>query len=293
LLIFIDDDIVPLPDFVEAHLCAHGGRSDWVVVGYSRPVIPEDPDFYWMELRGWWEAMFGRMREHGHRYTFRDLLSGNFSLGAELFRRVGGFDTAFPNCGGEDFELGVRLLELGATLSFAADAVGDHHETRNLKGLFQRKHQEGRADVLITVRHPELLPTISLSRFDKPFSRLSRTLRPLAFSNPKAGDALASALSRQLNFFERARMRNRWRRTVDVLLDYWYWRGAAGELKTPEGLAALLRRAPAHVILSGASEPEMEIDLKQGLETAERLLDERRPASVRLQYGKHLIEACA
>ena len=242
-----------------------------------------------------WDAMFDRIPEPGHRYTFHDLLSGNLSLRAELFARVGGFDTAFPNCGGEDFELGLRLLKLDVTLAFAPDAIGDHHETRDLKGLLQRKHQEGRADVLIAARHPEILPMLPLSNFEQPFSRLSRILRSLAFKNPKAGDALTYALRRNLKLYERARMRSRWRRTVDAVLDYWYWRGVAEEVKTPQRLTDLLRREQTrdacggHGTSDGAGEPDIEINLDEGLEAAERLLDEKRPTSARLRYGKHFV----
>ena len=94
-------------------------------------------------------------REH-RRFTYQDLLSGNLYVDAELFARLDGFDWAFGNCGGEDYELGLRLLKADVSLALADDAVGYHyeHETNNLDRSFRRSRQEGRSDVSIGRRHP-------------------------------------------------------------------------------------------------------------------------------------------
>ena len=82
-------------------------------------------DFFGVTLRGWWDAMFERMREPGHRFSYKDLLSGNFSIRRSLFRQVGGFNERLP-CH-EDYELGFRLIRSGARLTFAEAAAGWHH----------------------------------------------------------------------------------------------------------------------------------------------------------------------
>jgi GT2 family glycosyltransferase len=285
LLIFIDDDIVPAPGFIRAHERLE--KPDRVVVGYSRPVIPDHTDLYWIELRRWWMSMFSRMCEHGHRFTFRDFLSGNFSIRAELFARTGGFDTGFSaSHAHEDYELGVRLIKAGGEIVFAADAVADHYECRDLKGSFRRKQDEGRGDVLLGIRHPELIPALPLSNYDLPFSTPTRILRSLVFRSPAAANAIAFILRLQLGLHKRARRRYRWRSLVDIVLDYWYWVGVASELKTRRELIGFLLRGSAK---EGAERLEVEIDLHEGLEAAERSLDEKRPASARLRYKKHLI----
>jgi glycosyltransferase involved in cell wall biosynthesis len=268
LLIFIDDDIVPASGFIRAHERLQ--RPDRVVVGYSRPVIPDHTDLYWIELRRWWMSMFSRMCEQGHRFTFRDFLSGNFSIRADLFARTGGFDTGFSaSHAHEDYELGVRLIKAGAEIVFAAEAMADHYECRDLNGSFRRKQDEGRGDVLLGIRHPEVIPALPLSHYNLPFSSLTRILRPLVFQSPRSAHAIAFTLRRQLGMLKLARRRYRWRSLVDTVLDYCYWVGVASELK--------VKRL------------EVEIDLHGGLEAAERLLDEQRPASVRLRYKRHLI----
>jgi glycosyltransferase involved in cell wall biosynthesis len=282
LLIFIDDDIVPAPGFIRAHERLQ--RPDRVVVGYSRPIIPDHTDLYWIELRRWWMFMFSRMREPSHRFTFNDFLSGNFSIHIDLFTRIGGFDTGFS--AHEDYELGVRLIKAGAEMVFAADAVADHHECRDLDGSLKRKQDEGRGDVLLGIRHPELIPALPLSNYNLPFSSVTRIIRPLVFRNPKVAYAIALILRLPLGLLERARRRYRWRSFVNILLDYWYWVGVASELKTKQDLIGFLARGSAR---ENAEKVEMEIDLLEGLDAAEKLLDEKRPASVRLRYRKHLI----
>jgi hypothetical protein len=223
----------------------------------------------------------------GHRFTFHDFLSGNFSIHADLFIRIGGFDTGFSaNHAHEDYELGVRLIKGGAEIVFAADAMGDHYECRDLDGSFKRKQDEGRGDVLLGIRHPELIPALPLSNYNLPFSSLTRIIRPLVFHCPKVAYAIAFILRFQLGLLELARRRYRWRSFVNIVLDYWYWVGVASELKTKQELVGFLVRGSRE---EKAEKFEVEIDIHEGLEAAERFLDEKRPASVRLRYRKHLI----
>ena len=72
----------------------------------------------------WWEDMFHPMRDPGYAYTYKNLLSGNFSLARVLFARVGGFDATLRVH--EDYELGYRLLQAGARFHFAEAAAGLH-----------------------------------------------------------------------------------------------------------------------------------------------------------------------
>jgi glycosyltransferase involved in cell wall biosynthesis len=282
ILIFLDDDIVPVPTFIEAHVRMHQCGEARVVSGYSVP-MPQDPvDFYGIEARKWWEGAFQAMREPGHRYTYRDVFSGNLSIGRELWSQVGGFDSAYRDCGGEDYELGVRLLKVGATLAFAAGARGDHGDLRDLDRSFQRSRQDGRADVLLAQRHPELRPALMLSRLETSPSSRYRLVRTLAFRSPSVGDSLAAGLRRVLDALERARLRHHWQRISGVVRAYWYWRGVAEQVGDQQEFIRLLQGGPAVADLGG----EIELDLRGGLPAAERRLDEVRPMGARLSFGR-------
>jgi GT2 family glycosyltransferase len=131
-----------------------------------------------VEVRSWWEDKFYQMSREDHRFTYQDLLSGNLSLDAELFARLDGFDWAFANWGGEDYEFGLRLLKADVSLVLAAEAVGYHyeHETNNLDRSFGGFRQEGRSDVLIGRRHPELRPTLHIKDYETPYFLVDKIL---------------------------------------------------------------------------------------------------------------------
>jgi len=161
-------------------------------------------------------------------------LSGNFSLEASLFARVGGFDPELW-CH-EDYELGVRLLKAGANFTFTAEALGYHHETVDVGRALQRKYQEGRADVLLGARHPELRAQLPLAQIERLPLLLSLILRSLVFSQRVMGDALVMPLPHLLNLLERLQLYRSWRRLLDGLYGYWYWRGVAAEVGNRQAL---------------------------------------------------------
>ena len=92
LLVFLDDDMEPEPQLLDAHYRAHAGSSGRrVVMGY----LPPDADLRadlrtgrrridWLkvQLSDWWEEGFAAMAEPGHRFAYTDVLSGNLSLPA-------------------------------------------------------------------------------------------------------------------------------------------------------------------------------------------------------------------
>ena len=279
LIIFLDDDIEVSPGFVAAHVARHEA-PDTVAIGYLPVDLQGRRDFFAVMLRAWWEAMFERMREPGHRYVYSDLLSGNFSLPRALFDRVGRFDESL-RCH-EDYELGYRLIESGAQFQFASEAVGTHHEHTTLPRALARKRDEGRADVALASRYPELLALLPLAPQRHPATRRGRLLRHLAASRPAVGDRLASRYSSMLDALERLRLRTRWRRLLDDLLSYWYWRGV-----TEAGGGNLVSRARSPI--ADPPRTTCDIDLRAGVDAAGRELDAARADAIRLVWGPHAV----
>lgn len=276
LLIFLDDDIEVSPGFVAAHV-QHHTNSDAVVIGYLPPHLQGRRDFFAVLLRAWWEAMFERMRDPRHRFSYSDLLSGNFSISRSLFARVGGGFDETLKCH-EDYELGFRLIAAGARMRFADDAVGRHHEHTDLLRALRRKRDEGGADVALAQRHPSLVPALPICREDQFLTRRGRALRRLALTRPASGDFLERVLRSMLPVLEAARLRTRWRRLLDDLLAYWYWRGVGGSID-----AASL----SDMLASGrATEPVVyDVELRRGLDAAAQEIDAIRPDTVRLRWG--------
>jgi len=275
ILLFLDDDVEPLPDLLRAHAAFHQRCIGAVAVGDLPPAV-EASGYFGTCLRGWWVGMYDGARQPGHRYIYRNLLSGHFSIPRASFEAIGGFDPKL-RCH-EDWELGYRAIEAGLRLQFLPDAVARHHEASTLSKTVRRKYDDGFADVQLIERYPELAADMPLGRV-QPRGRVSDALRSLAWSHPMLGDILARAVQFALPAYEVAHLRFRWRARLEDLLDYSYWRGVATAAGSRDALRALLDRAPH------GGPPELTIDLAAGLEAAKAALDGRRPRSVRLILG--------
>lgn len=272
LLLFLDDDVEPAPGVVRAHSGLHRSSERRVGLGYLPPV-PSGSGFFAAALRGWWESMFDGPRRPGHRHSFRDLLTGHFSIRAEAFQSLGGFETAL-SCH-EDWEFGLRALRMGLHFTFLPEALAWHHDATNLSKALGRKFDEGVADVQLARMHPDVVPALPLG-WTTETARRSRLIR-LAWRHPRAGDRLFDALLRLLPLYEHWRLRFRWRALLERALTYWYWRGVAHAIGSERALAALVDQPLA-------DPPAFVIDLADGIAPAADWVDEQRPRSVRVMF---------
>lgn len=280
LLLFLDDDVEPAASFIEAHVLAHQRRKGHVVVGPYLPFFP-NPTFYQTRLRAWWERVFDEMLRPGHRFAFFDLLTGNVSIEREIFNRIGGFHAGMR--AHEDYEFGMRLIKAGVPFAVAPDAMGRHHDRSDIEHAILRKREEGKSDVIMARLHPEYVQALPLAGSEAGWPPSIDILLFLAFHMPTVGDACAVVSRRALGFLERVRLRSHWSRLFGAALSYGYWIGAASELKTTAKLKALLDQGPRRVQENG---PMADIDLSEGIEAAERRLDEERPSAIRVRLGR-------
>lgn len=280
IVIFLDDDIAVVPDFVGAHVEAHqaGGALPRVVVGYLPFASDPAGNRFRIALRSWWEAMFDRMREPGHRFVYTDLLSGNCSMPRELFERVGGFDLSL-RCH-EDYELGYRLLQAGAELAFEPRAAGTHDDVTDLQRACWRKREEGIADVHLARMHPELRTTLPVARLR---STKQRAFRWLAFDMPWLGDRLMIVLGWLLRPLDAIGAPLAWARVVYAMFGYWYARGLADAVRTRASLRDLMRDAWADPRFD---EIGLVVDLSLGVEAALARIDRERPRAVSIVAGE-------
>lgn len=298
LLLFLDDDIEASPTLISGHIEAHekahrDGNTFPVIIGYLPTILGNQQGLFRAALRGWWEDMFQTMARPGHRFAYTDLLSGNFSMSAEAFKHLGGFNTSL-RCH-EDYELGYRLIRSGAKFRFEREAMGLHHEKTDLDRSLVRKCDEGRADIALGLLYPELRPGLLLTRLWNNcapgsagsglimvlFSGCSRLVRHMALSRALWGDSAARGLRRILPALERMKLRRIWRWALDALMAYWYWRGVAEAL--PGRLAALERFL--HDPAGPAAAAPLAVDVGQGLEAAETELERERPMAMDIYFN--------
>ena len=282
ILIFIDDDVDPCDEFAAEHIKAHEDDRS-VVIGYLPLATTGKLGYYRQSLKMWWENKFQQMRRTGYRFSYEDLLSGNFSLSSKLFHEINGFVTTL-RCR-DDYELGIRLLEAGANFKFCYTAKGLHcDEVTNLDRSLKRKREEGKMDVHLWRIHPEITSTLQeeYRKRELDFPRSGRAYAMMHY--PRITDWLAKLLLRILKKMERWGMRKRWERLSYLLHTYWYYKGLLDELHTKQGLLQYFYHTP----LVNPTK-ELNIDLDKGLTAAEALLDRERPHVTHLWLGNQKI----
>lgn len=139
-LVFTDDDCAPLPDWLQAleaqflktPECLIGGRTlnalpDNLYSTASQMLIDYLYDYYNADIQ---EARF--------------FASNNFALPAEVFRKIGSFDTSFPLAAGEDREFCDRLLHFGYQLCYAPEAQIYHAHHLSLPKFWRQHFNYGR-----------------------------------------------------------------------------------------------------------------------------------------------------
>lgn len=165
LLLFMDDDIVPQPEMLNAHIRMHESSTKTAVVGpcpYGPEILVNPIDFF---IRDWWKRRYEILADPNHVFTYYDCMTGNLSMPKHVFESVGGFDQAFLKDGREDYELGVRLLKSGVEFAYAPDAVGYHYPTNRPKALLNKWFIFGSADVYFAIKHPDILDSSPLRRY--------------------------------------------------------------------------------------------------------------------------------
>src|SRR5262249_13996300 len=126
LIVVLDDDMLAVPELLEAHLAKHEAGATVVLGHITDPLRAASPLFH---------------RFHSHvladcSRTFRSgtiprgvhMCTGNVSFRRSDYLAVGGFDISLARS--EDRELGVRLEKAGARIAFAERArtldLSDH-----------------------------------------------------------------------------------------------------------------------------------------------------------------------
>jgi GT2 family glycosyltransferase len=225
VVVFIDDDTIPDPDWLTVHARAHrDATADHLALGYYPPVV-EDGTLWGHVVRSWWEDHFRRKAEPDHRWTYIDFAGGNASFPAPLFQSFGGFDEAFRGRR-EDWELAVRLLDAGVRFAYYPDAKALHYLDTNFATALRHERQQAGDDVLIATKHPQMKSQLPLAGYVHWFPEASESLA-------RTGPVRAATL-------ERLRFRGRWRRLVDRLLTNSYALGLEDAFPSREGFLGFM-----------------------------------------------------
>lgn len=121
ILVFLDADTVPDPDYVAAAVQWVARDPACVVVGARRQ---EGGEPQWL-VDAWRRTRDLTLADDS---SWRFIISSVLTMSKSMFDSVGGFDASMVGYGGEDWELGWRLWNAGAKFRHEPRAVATHLE---------------------------------------------------------------------------------------------------------------------------------------------------------------------
>ena len=142
LLVFFDDDMLPLPDCLEKHVAHHLAHPKSILTGGLSEVIDKtSKDIlkyrHFLSLK-WNEEL--RTDQNGKLqdgYLF--LMAANFSIAKDTFLRLSGFDERLNDA--EDFDLAVKAFKSGVPLYFKKDVFAWHNDKITCASYIRRQRQ--------------------------------------------------------------------------------------------------------------------------------------------------------
>jgi hypothetical protein len=158
LIVFLGDDTIPEPDFMERHLAMHR-RYPEIEVGVLGAVHwhPEVGRGRYQQWLDWSGTQFEYHTIVGDEAGWGRLYTSNVSLKRELYLKVGGFDEEFQ-FGYEDIELGLRLHNAGFRLLSEPNARVAHVHRYEWPAIERRFRLVGGGEYLMVRKHPDFPP---------------------------------------------------------------------------------------------------------------------------------------
>lgn len=162
ILVYLDDDILPVPELLARHYACHTQDPRLVVLG-AIAVDPDSPEKFLGETTDFASRVFRRCTTPGYQPTHLDFLDGNFSVRKRHLVEIGGWDEALRGYGGlDDLELGYRMKQLGLRFRFEPQALGYHYYVKTLARLLEDNRTVGRAQIYYFSKHPDRLCDLRL-----------------------------------------------------------------------------------------------------------------------------------
>lgn len=227
IILFIDDDVEPVPELIAEHLRMHAAEPDIVVIGPLASLPHYDqPWVAWEQAKV--EAQYRAMERGDWAPGFRQFWTGNASLARRHILDAGGFDPTYLRA--EDVELGVRLAERGLGFRFNPAARGLHFAERSLEA-WERVHESyGRAEVEI---FNKLGPDALLETLAANWQRLNPATRWLVkrcLGHPTRYSAARLVLRSHLQLAKQLRVQLMSEQVCSVLANLLYWDASVAAL---------------------------------------------------------------
>jgi len=179
-IVFIDDDVLPLPNFVEEHLRSHASYPQAIVRGGAINVenFDELPPPVWS------------IKDYSGNYFW----TTNVSAPLKTMRAIGGFNESFSEYGWEDIDVGLRLRARGTRAMFNPKALVYHFKPRPRSGDVEKMLRQARAQARTAVQLARLHPhwrtylATGLNPLQRPFHAVTRAFHSARRLRTALGD---------------------------------------------------------------------------------------------------------
>lgn len=163
LAIFLDDELEAEEGFVSAHVRAHRAEpaAKIAVTGYSPVIIDSSSTPYTRMVARDYENYFTELARPRRKSAPTDLCGCNFSLPLSAFREVGGFNERYLR---NDFELAVRLLQLGYEIRFCAAARANQRIAITADMIIGRTRERAQNDCQLAREYSWCVPYLPFYR---------------------------------------------------------------------------------------------------------------------------------
>ena len=143
-IIFIDDDVLPVPSFVAEHLRSHAQYPNDIVRGAV--INTESFDELPPPIYSW------------RNYSGNFFWTSNVSVPLETLRDIGGFNEDFAEYGWEDIDVGLRLRTRGLRSILNRHAIAFHFKPPPLTGDVRKMVRQARAQARTAVQLERIHP---------------------------------------------------------------------------------------------------------------------------------------
>jgi SAM-dependent methyltransferase len=177
LVLFLDDDTIPVPVLIAEHLARHRAEpaAEVVVVGRTtwHADVAGDSLNKWLATLG---IAPDDPPDEGDPRSFHRFRASNVSLKRSFFVVAGGFDPELP-FDHEDLDLGWRLAQRGMLLRVAPAALAEHLQPYGWPKLTTRLEGAARGEHRMQAKHPWFEPEL-LPRMREPNTPDERRVAP-------------------------------------------------------------------------------------------------------------------
>lgn len=159
IIMFLDSDCIATPNLLNEHFKLYTDEKVGGVAGYLE-FVGEDTWFWQAVDKTPFTICFSFPKWMD---TVPWTPTANCSMRKEIFDKIGGFDRSFPDKpGGEDVDLGLRMVKAGYTFKCTAEGLVYHSKKTwiPVKAMIKRLWHYGSANYYLAEKHPDYVMEI-------------------------------------------------------------------------------------------------------------------------------------